>query len=334
MAMISVVMPVYNAESFLNEAIESILNQTFGDFEFIIINNASTDNSKKIIHSYSDPRIKYIENDVNMGLVYSLNKGIDSSSGKYIARMDADDISMPERFFKQVNFLEQNASVGICGSWFENFGNITGISQYPADENTIRFKMLYQLPVLHPSVLIRKNILDKYGLKYNSNFKQGEDYDLFVRIAEVSNIANIPEVLIKYRQHTASIKSINNSVFAEFKNKTISNQFNNMGIEISDSEIALFSKLCYADFNFSKEDMILTESLLLRIIAANNNSGYINSSILTSVLCQKWFHLCYNLTRLYGTFSYNLYKKSQLIKFYSPDLIKMTIFKTRALIKK
>ena len=121
-ATVTVLMPVYNGEMYLREAIDSILHQTFTDFEFLIINDGSTDNSETIILSYDDSRIRYEKNDSNLKLIATLNKGIELAKGKYIVRMDADDISIPDRIEKQVAFLEKNPDVGICGSWFTAFG--------------------------------------------------------------------------------------------------------------------------------------------------------------------------------------------------------------------
>ena len=128
---ISVVMPAYNAEKYITEAIDSILFQTFKDFEFIIINDASTDSTKDIIESYKDPRIKLVNNEQNKGVAKSLNIGISVACGKYIARMDADDIALPERFQKQFDFMEQHPNIDVCGSWAKKTGNENEIINNP-----------------------------------------------------------------------------------------------------------------------------------------------------------------------------------------------------------
>src|ERR1017187_7276972 len=125
---ITVLMPVYNAAPFLREAIDSILNQTFKNFELLIINDGSTDNCEEIILTYKDPRIRYIKNETNIKLISTLNKGIKLSKGKYIVRMDADDISFPDRIEKQVNYMETNPAIALCGTWFSSFGDRAGIS--------------------------------------------------------------------------------------------------------------------------------------------------------------------------------------------------------------
>lgn len=322
---ISVVMPVYNADKYLEEAINSILNQTLTDFEFIIINDGSTDRSVEIIKSFQDERIVYIDNEENIKLVKSLNKGLSIAKGKYIARMDADDISLPERLMCQFDFMEKHPCLGACGSWSESFGDEIAILKYDSEYNKIRFKMLYQLPVLHPSVIIRKEVLQRFGLEYDINYIQCEDYDLFVRIAEVSKISNIPLLLIKYRRHGLTLQALHNEDFVKYKQKVIAYQFSKMGFEISNSEIDLFTRFCYNDFSFSKENIEDLEVLLNKMISANYSSNYIDHFCLTNSIGEKWFHLIYNMVRKERTFIKQKYQTAQFSKYYKPN--KTTRFK-------
>jgi len=176
---VTVLMPVYNAEPYLKEAIESILHQTYSDFEFLIINDGSTDSSKDIILSYHDSRIRYIENESNMKLIATLNKGIGLAKGKYIVRMDADDISLPERLKLLYGFMESHPNVGLCGSWFENFskkGN-TGSVKYTTDDSTIRLKQLHQIHLSHGTCIFRTDALKKHQLCFNPEYIHAEDYE-------------------------------------------------------------------------------------------------------------------------------------------------------------
>lgn len=203
MPVISVIMPVYNAGSYLREAIDSILSQTFSDFEFIIINDGSTDGSDQIICSYKDERIRYVRNEGNKGLISSLNRGIDEANGTYIARMDSDDISFPERFEKQVLFLEKN-DVAVLATrvklieangkplpdWKEDCENVavSQIKQFLRRDNCIA----------HPSVMGKKTLFQQY--RYQHNQKYSEDYDLWLRLlADGHRIAKLEEPLLYYR---------------------------------------------------------------------------------------------------------------------------------------
>ncbi|GHT04997.1 hypothetical protein AGMMS49525_11880 [Bacteroidia bacterium] len=193
-------MPVYNGEKYLAEAIDSILGQSFMDFEFIVVNDGSTDATASLLADYTDPRLKVVHNDGNKGVSYSLNRGLDLAKGKYIARMDADDIALPHRLQVQYDFMESHPDVGICGSDIEVFGGgIAGRKReyFPVSDLEIRARVFTQLPFAHPTVMICKDILDRFHLRYPS-FKV-EDYALWVELLKHTKGWNIPQVLLYYR---------------------------------------------------------------------------------------------------------------------------------------
>lgn len=203
MIMFSVVMPVYNGERFLREAIESILNQRYTDFEFFIINDGSTDRTKEIVLSYSDSRIRYLENTKNFGIVFSINRGLEAATGKYIARMDADDISLPERLEKQVSYMECHPSVGLLGTGIIVFGENT-VEHKGSNSLTngrILVDMIFDSPFCHPSVVLRKSVLDKHNFRFDEMCEKAEDYDLWEQMSHVCEMANLSEPLLKYRKH-------------------------------------------------------------------------------------------------------------------------------------
>lgn len=198
-------MPVYNSEAYLNEAIDSILSQTFRDFEFIIIDDASTDNSIEIVKSYHDPRIILIEKAVNSGYTESLNMGIKISSGEYIARMDSDDISVPDRFEKQVEFLKHNPTVLLCGTKVELFPK-AGVYITPSNPDDIKIRLLDSNCIAHSSVMFRKKeIVTENHLSYCIEDEPAEDYNLWVKISQIGMLANIDEILLRYRVHEQQI---------------------------------------------------------------------------------------------------------------------------------
>ena len=209
---ISVVMAVYNCENFLRIAIESILNQSFIDFEFIIINDGSTDKSPHIINSFTDERIR-VFNQENQGLAYSLNFGISMAKGKYIARMDADDISLPERFQVQYNYMEKNKNVDVLGGamlYINENGNYLGRSFSLISTNIIKYYLLnFDNVISHPTVFIRSSSIDKYG-KYFSRLRLNEDYHLWNKfLRKGADIRNISNVLIQYRLLDSSLSGSN-----------------------------------------------------------------------------------------------------------------------------
>jgi glycosyltransferase involved in cell wall biosynthesis len=207
---ITVILPAFNAEQFIKKAIESILAQTFSNFELIIINDGSTDNTDQVIRSFTDSRIKYIKNSENKGLIDTLNKGIDEAKGKYIARMDADDISLPTRFEIQVNYLNNHSDVDIVAStiiFINEKGEQTGT--WPLDTKTINSNQITEALITenciaHPSVMGKTAIFTKY--RYRKGRVNIEDYDLWLRmINNGRTIAKIEEPLLLYRVHEQSI---------------------------------------------------------------------------------------------------------------------------------
>jgi len=207
---ISVVMSVYNGELYLEEAIDSILNQTLKDFEFIIVNDGSTDSSLDIIQSYDDKRI-IVLNQKNVGLAKALNNGITIARGKYIARMDADDISMPERLDRQLKFLALNKDYAVVGSnaeFIDMNGNYLYTSNYPLDNDKVK-NLFPQSPFFHSSTMFNKQMFENTG-RYNEKVKHHfEDRILWVNIAKYGKLQNIQEPLIKYRIVPSGISNRN-----------------------------------------------------------------------------------------------------------------------------
>jgi len=198
---VTVLMSVYNGEKYLRESIDSILNQTFKDFEFLIINDGSTDKTAEILKSYSDPRIEIMNNPKNIGLAKSLNKGLKIAKGKYIARQDADDISLFNRLEIESEFLDTHQEIGLVGTWFtvicDNGDEM--INRCPNTKNAlIKKTLLKKNQFAHGSVMFRKKCIEKTGF-YRGEFKLSQDYDFWLRISENYKVANIPLYLHKWR---------------------------------------------------------------------------------------------------------------------------------------
>ncbi len=273
MPKISVVMPVYNGEKFLREAIDSILNQTFSDFEFIIINDASTDSTEDIIKSYDDKRIVYLKNSSNLGVACSLNNGLDIARGEYIARMDADDISLPERFAKQVAFMDKHKDIGVCGTWIEFFGERKGIFKNTVGKKQTKIDMLFSSCIAHPSVIIRKAILEKYDFFYNKNYEQVEDYELWCRISRHYDIDNIPEALLKYRCHDKQVTQNITTDFIEKMGTLKKNILLYYNVDFTRPELEAYTKYCLGISLGKKENRYLF-NLLEKIYIINNNNFF------------------------------------------------------------
>lgn len=255
---VSVVMPAYNAEKYIGEAIESILNQTFNDFEFIIINDGSSDKTKDIILSYKDPRIVYLENEKNSGIVITLNKGLDAARGKYLARMDADDVSHPKRFAKQINFLETHSDIIICGTDIEVFGD--GIEPYifrqVCQPDQCAAGLFFNCCFAHPTVMWRNEVAKKNNLRYLNEYRGLEDFRLWWEFAKIGKIANISTSLLRYRKHpgqeTKNITEKTRKAFDEF----ITQRLDEFNLELSGRERSIFFRYCSGDiYNFTVKDI-------------------------------------------------------------------------------
>jgi glycosyltransferase involved in cell wall biosynthesis len=249
--LVTVLMSVYNGEKYLAEAIESILSQTFMDFEFLIINDGSTDASRDIILSYDDPRIALVDNDKNIGLTLSLNKGISLSKGKYIARMDADDISLPERLERQVEFMEANEDLAACGGWayvIDGHGTLLYEARMEVDRDRILFDIFFGNQFVHGTIIFRKTILKSF--LYNENIKYAQDYDLWFRLlASEKVLVNIPDFIMKYRSH---IENISNALY-DFQEEQAAyivkkGLMINLNVKPEIRSIILLRKVIYSNF--------------------------------------------------------------------------------------
>lgn len=203
---VTVLMPVYNVALYVAEAIESILNQTYSDFELLIINDGSTDSTSEEVFKFSDSRIRFVENDQNIGLANTLNRGIDLARGEYIARMDGDDISLPERLRKQVAILDTHPDIDICGAGYRFFGAKNYDVIYPQYHEEIKAGLLFGCCMIIP-LFRRESIIDA-KLRYEQNFFPAEDYRFWTCCVLQLKMYNIQETLFHYRMHPTQVSEI------------------------------------------------------------------------------------------------------------------------------
>lgn len=205
--LVSVVMPAYNAEPYVGTAVESVLTQTFRDFELFVVNDGSRDGTGLILRRFLDPRLVVIERD-HQGVVACLDYGFQASRGKYIARMDADDVALPDRLARQVGYLETHPEVGILGSAYhiiDGAGTGLGMRRWPQTDLEIRWVSLLANPFGGSTVMVRRDVLARHGLRHDPNFWAAEDYDLWTRILKHCKGWSLPSPLILYRAHASSI---------------------------------------------------------------------------------------------------------------------------------
>lgn len=202
LSQVSILMPVYHTAPYLREAIDSMLSQTFTDFELIVLNDCSPDNAEEILDTYNDPRIVRYRGEKNVGLSNVLNIGIELARGKYIARMDSDDISLPNRLQVQVDYLEAHPEIDLVSVGMQLFGDNDEIWIRDQDFEEMKIRALFRSPVLHASSVWRKESFEKQGLRFRQEMVPCEDYDLWTRaLVRGLKFANLSEVLYRYRIH-------------------------------------------------------------------------------------------------------------------------------------
>jgi glycosyltransferase involved in cell wall biosynthesis len=284
MPKISVVMPVFNGDDFLELAIKSVLAQTYNNFEFIIINDGSTDNSLEIIRKFSDNRIKLITNDQNLGIIKTLNKGMKLSQGDYIVRMDSDDICHPNRFEKQLRYMENHKDVAICGTWINEInekGKNLRTKSYSTDSIQLKYELLFSNVLAHPSIIIRKNIFDLNEFYYDENYIHAEDFELWNRLSKKYRIANIPETLLNYRISKNGISRKKRQEQLVTGSKIIERIFciNNIKVE----------KTYFSSCNLNYQELLCIEKKMVELKEKLKKQDKNNINIIDNIFSNEWF---------------------------------------------
>ena len=289
---VMVLMPVYNGEKYIKDAVDSILSQTYRDFEFLIINDGSTDGSMEVLKTYKDPRIHIVHNEKNLGVILTLNKGIDLAQGEYIARMDCDDISLPERLEKQVSFMDAHPEIAACGTWLETMDTRESILRYPVAPDIIKCRLLFENSMAHPSTIIRTHILREDNLRYDPDYKHAEDYQFWVKISRRHLLTNIDEVLYRYRIHDKNVSVVHKGVQLDSANKVRKGQLMDLGIEATEEKLALHSDISMWKSQISEEFLSKAHGWLTEIQKANERSRIYNPQTLQGELARRWYAMC------------------------------------------
>lgn len=291
--LLTVLMPVYNGEKYLKTAINSIINQTYPNFEFLIINDGSTDRSEEIIKVYADPRIIYIKNEDNKGIVATLNIGLEMSQGKYIARMDADDIAHPNRLKMQLNFMLSQPECKLCGTRAIAI-NENGMETYklkrPYVAADIKVQHLFRNSFIHPTVMLDAEVAREF--KYAANYEYAEDYYLFSQIALNYEVANLKEPLLYYRIHSENITSKKQHEMNNSEMKTMNYLLSNLFTEqVSEREVLIHHLFLTRDFE--NIDLHTIEAHLLKIKSTNEIKQAYDHKLLSVMLQKEWFNFLF-----------------------------------------
>lgn len=308
-------MPVYNAEKYVKQAIQSILDQSYTHFELHIINDGSTDGSVDIIKSFTDERIHLVENGTNLGLITTLNKGFDLSRGKYIARMDADDMAMPNRLKKQVEFLDENPEVGLYGSAYADLINseLGKKTVFLSDHDSLKSILFFNSCMAHPTVMLRTEVIKKNELYYNPEFKHAEDYEFWVRLVEKTKFSNSPKVLLQYRIHDKQISSTEKAAQQVVAAHVRLFMIEKLGIKPNENELyihnSIGNKLVLKGFDRVQQ----TEQWIIKLIEANSKTHTVKELQFNSYLALVFQDVCANSS--VGFKAYRFYNRSVLAQY-------------------
>jgi len=310
---VSAVTPVYNGEAYLREAMDSVLEQTFRDFEFIVIDDGSTDGSVGVVQSYRDPRIRLLRNETNTGLAAVRNRGMAEARGEFIAWLDCDDASLPGRFEQQVRCLDRRPQAVLCGTWVRTIGSGTQREwHYPTEPEFLRGRMLFDSPIATSSVMMRRQLVVDRQFRFDAAYPPAEDYDLWERLSRDYQIYNLGEVLTLYRTHPNQT-SIHR---AEMQNDAIwSVQLRLLGsLEISPTEE---EKSIHLDigvrwkFAGTRDSVLRARDWLEKLDHANKRTRAFPQPAFQRVLIERWLSVCQAATRE-GMFAWSTFWKSSL----------------------
>lgn len=280
---ISVLLPVYNCELYIKEAIDSILNQTFSDFELLVIDDASTDKTVEIIKNYTDNRIVLTQKPKNLGYTDSLNYGLSSAKGEYIARMDGDDFSLPNRFEKQVAYLDSNLDVVLCGA---NYSIIDTdiVNQLPENSDEIQIQFIRNNCIAHPVVMLRNSVLKENNIIYDVTKEPAEDFDLWVRLLNYGKLYNIQEVLLNYRVHQKQVSNLQSEKQRNVSVDTKLNVFKNLCINWNSNEEKIFKKFLSNIYLIDLYELDVLKNINNKILNSNKSKAVFNHQLLSNYL--------------------------------------------------
>lgn len=331
---VTVLLPVFNASKHIQAAIKSILKQSFFDFELLVIDDGSSDGTVAAVQMFEDKRICLIKNDANMGVARTLNRGLNMARGIYIARMDADDICHRHRLTKQIQFMEQNPSVGVAGTWVRYFGDQPPvIDRTPTGCDVVKAFLLFDNPLYHPSIIIRKSLLDQFTLRYDSTYSRSEDYELWIRAAEYFPLDNLPESLLKFRCHKGSITSTASDHMKKQACELLLRGLQKLEMKVTDTDLLFHYMVSKGQRMESLEMLRKAEQWLGRLLQQNAQVGVYESKSFFNAVGMIWFRLCYHSAQL-GSSSWYMSKYASIAGGYCPPVEARGLFMISILVNK
>jgi Glycosyl transferase family 2 len=291
---ITVLMPVYNGAAYVTEAARSILSSSFRDLQLLAINDGSTDDSEARLRSIADRRLRVISNPANMGVVRTLNRGLDLADGEFVARMDADDICMPKRLTRQIAFMEANPQIGVCGTWATAFGSGPKRTlRGPLTPAKIHARLFGFNALVHPTVVLRRSFFLRHELRFAVDAVHAEDLDLWMRAAECFPLANIPVVGLRYRVHANQIGNRYATEEQETVDRLRTRQLALLLPGATEAEIALHLSTFDVAKPLTHSELVAVGQWLARLQDANERFQRYDLTAFRAVLADRWLNAAY-----------------------------------------
>lgn len=281
--LISVIMSTYNEEKYIETSLKSLLNQTFQEFEIIIVDDASTDNTRQLIQRLQDERIHLICNEENQGLTKNLNKALKYVTGKYIARMDGDDIAFPTRFEKQVQYMEKHPETMLVSCYTKSFGDSDLVFALPDDSEVLKVRMLVRPVYAHPGFMMRRELIEA-GYRYNEEYRTAQDYEFASRVAEKYKIGLVPEILLLYRVHKKQVSAKAGNQQFNNADKIRKRQLERLGVRLSETEWESYQELVKESKVDSLEHFDKVYEIIRKMLQSNEKSKIYNPNIMEKTL--------------------------------------------------
>jgi glycosyltransferase involved in cell wall biosynthesis len=308
---VTVLLPVRDGAAYLREAVGSILAQTFHDFELLVIDDGSKDRSAEIVSSYTDPRIQLRRHERNVGLIATLNEGLDHARGDYVARIDADDIAHPRRLERQVRYLDAHPEVAVLGTGVRNFGEVTNSWTLKVDPPAVRARLMFECAIPHPSAMLRMETLRRDGLRYDPAYLHAEDWGLWVALAQRSRLANLPEKLLRYRTHAGQVTRTENAEQARSIRRIFTEQLARMGVEATEPDLDLHQQIASGVFTANPEFLDRADAWLRRLADAARALPDGDATALVDEAAFRWARVCRRSRKL-GLFALRRFRASPL----------------------
>ena len=330
---VSVIMPVNNAENWIRNSIESVLNQTFRDFEFIIINDCSNDGSREIIGGYNDSRIRFINNESNLGVARTLNKAISLARGHYFVRMDADDICNKHRLDKQVAVMNNRPDIDVCGSWVWRLSEGKKfLLRYPVSPEGVESFLLFGNPLAHPSVIMRRKGLEDNRLLYDPECSAAQDFELWSRCFKVCSLDNIPEPLLQWRVNPGGVTCSRFSQSNEVSLTILTQMLRRLGITPTQEQLLFHRDVGNGSGVGTVEELFEIDKWLKYLQKKNGEENVFSSKGFLRAAAFSWFRVCLNSSGI-GVRAMKCYLGSPWRKWYRPGRDELLYFITNALLK-